>query len=468
MRARHYELLGIKGGEFRGPLAAFARSELGANPKARALLRLSRAMPAGVNLLGLKAEVGPRGDFHARATGLLARGLGRKLADNVNQSVLRKGEPLVTRGNQLIYTLYQPPLPSRPMVKVLASRLHLERTGRPLPATHTMQITTACQCDCIHCSAARHRRSDRPELTTEECKALIRQSQELGVVNIILTGGEPLLRRDLFELISFIDKDEAIAMIFSNGMLLTEENVAKLRDAGLFSLMVSLDTPDSAEHDAMRRAAGCWVRAVAGIQRCLAAGLLCGISTYATPERVRNGKVMEMIELGRSLGVHEVTIFDVVPTGRLMRQDESELLTDQDTQELCALEEEINARPGWPHIITQAHVNGPTGAGCYAGWFQFYSTAYGDVTPCDFTPLTFGNVRDEPLRAIWDRISCHAAYCGRSNHCRMQDHEFRRQWIDRIPNRGPFPHPIAALENGSSEPADEEEAPTRSSVGIRA
>jgi hypothetical protein len=93
-------------------------------------------------------------------------------------------------------------------------------------------------------------------------------------------------------------------------------------------------------------------------------------------------------------------------------------------------------------------------------------TAYGDIT-LDFTPSP-SNVRDEPLRAIWDRISGHAAYCERSNHCRMQDHEFRRQWIDRIPNRGPFPHPIAALENGSSEPADEEELPVGSSVGIRA
>jgi MoaA/NifB/PqqE/SkfB family radical SAM enzyme len=468
MRARHFQLLGIKGGDFRGPLAAFAKSELGTDSRARALLRFSRAIPVGVNLLGLRAEVGARGDFRARATGVFARGLGRKLAENVNQSVLRKGEPLVRRGDQLIYTLYQPPLPSRPMVKVLASRLHLERTGRPLPATHTMQITSACQCDCIHCSAARHRQPGRPELTTEECKALIRQAQDLGVVNIILTGGEPLLRRDIFELISFIDKDEAIAMIFSNGMLLTQENVAKLRDAGLFSLMASLDTPDPEEHDAMRRAPGCWERAVAGIQRCLGAGLLCGISTYATPERVRNGKVMEMVELGRGLGVHEVTIFDVVPTGRLMRQDESILLTEQDKDELCALEQEINARPGWPHVITQAHVNGPTGAGCYAAWFQFYSTAYGDVTPCDFTPLTFGNVREEPLQAIWDRMTTHPAYCGRSNHCRMQDHDFRRQWIDRIPNRGPFPHPVALLDNAPAEPAEEEEAPTGSSVGVRA
>jgi MoaA/NifB/PqqE/SkfB family radical SAM enzyme len=329
-----------------------------------------------------------------------------------------------------------------------------------------MQITPACQCDCIHCSAARHRQSERALLTTDECKTLIRQSQELGVVNIILTGGEPLLRKDVYELLSFINKDEAIAMIFTNGLLLTDENVSRLCDAGLFSLNVSLDAPEAEAHDAMRRAPGCFDRALEGIQRCLAAGLLCGISTYATPERVRTGKVMEMVELGRKLGVHEVTIFDVVPTGRLIREDESSLLTEQDKQYLCELEEDINGRTGWPHVITQAHVNGPTGAGCYAGWFQFYSTSYGDVMPCDFTPLGFGNVREEPLRVIWERLISHASYCERSDHCRMQDKAFRHQWIDRIPAHGPFPYPIAALEAASGEPADEE--PAQSALGIRA
>ena len=368
------------------------------------------------------------------------------MADNVSNAIRRKGEPLLTRNGQQIFTLFQPPIPSAPLMKVLASRLQVERTGRPIPATHTMQITTACQCDCIHCSAVRFKNKERKPLTTGECKDFIRQTQELGVVNIIFTGGEPLLRSDLFELIATVDPREAIAMIFTNGMLLTEENVQKLVDAGLYSLMVSLDSPDADEHNRMRCTEQCWEKAVAGMERCLQAGLLCGISTYATPERVRNGKLVEMIELGRKIGVQEIVVFDVVPTGRLLRHEEKELLADDDKAELCRIEEEINGRKGYPHIVTQAHVNGPSGAGCYASWFQFYSTAYGDVTPCDFTPLTFGNIRDASLQAIWERMTAHAAYCERQDHCRMQDREFRRRFIDRIPARGPFPHPIAQLD----------------------
>ena len=466
----HYPLLTLKKAEFSGPLAGLAAAQFQNDIRARALVALSRLAPGGINLLGLRAQLGPSGEFRSRATGLLARGLGRKVARDMNRAVLRKGEPLLRRGDHLVYTLYQPPLPSAPAMKVLASRLVLAETGRPLPATHTMQITSACQCDCVHCSAARHRRPGQAELTTEECKALIRQSEALGVVNIVFTGGEPMLRRDLYDLISFVDTREAICTMFTNGMLLTDENVKRLRDAGLFSLMVSLDTPDPAEHNRMRRAERCWERATEGLQRCLEAGLLCGLSTYATPERLRNGQVMEMIELARNLRAHEITIFDVVPTGRLLREDESALLTDEDKVALCALEEKINARPGYPHVTTQAHVNGPTGAGCYAAWFQFYTTAYGDLMPCDFTPLSFGSIRLEPLRAIWERMTSHAAYCVQSNHCRMQDRAFRREWIDRIPARGPFPHPVASLQQAGAGAAEvpEDGFPRRSSVGLRA
>ena len=477
MEYKHYQLLTLQNAVLSGPLAGVIPPEMIPHTmSARALLAFSRMMSMEINVLGLRAGFAPSGEFHAEPTGLLAGGLGRKVADNVSTAIKNKGLPLLTRDGQAIYTLFQPPVPSAPIAKVLASRLSLERTGHPLPATHTMQITTACQCDCVHCSAARHRDGIKAILSTDECKSFIRQSVALGVVIVIFTGGEPLLRKDLCELIASVNPDEAVSMIFTNGHLLDKEHVGALKRAGLFSLMVSLDSPDPQEHDRMRGLSGCWQHAVDGIRRSLDAGLLCGISTYATPERLHGGQVREMIELGRRLGVHEITIFDVVPTGRLLRQDESALLSAEDKAELCALERQLNGSDGYPHIITQAHVNGPTGAGCYAAWFQLYSTAYGDVTPCDFTPISFGNVREEPLADIWARMTSHPSYCAHMDHCRMQDQQFRHQWIDRIPAAGPYPFPIAALDaqpeaeelSGIEELLANEFAPRKSSVGIRA
>jgi MoaA/NifB/PqqE/SkfB family radical SAM enzyme len=446
MKKNDYRLLSMTSHGLQGPLAVVVDGQTNQRDlKSRALAALARLKGDNINLLGLDIVLDEHNEIHAEATGLLAKRYGRQVADGVTEAVRKKGRPLLVRDNQLIFTLYQPPIPSGAAVKVLGSRMLMDRTGRPLPATATLQVTTNCQADCAHCSAARHRHLGRPELTTEEMKSLIRQTEELGVVNIVFTGGEPLLRKDLFELISWVGPEEAIVMMFTNGLLLGPENTIRLKDAGLFSLNVSLDSSDPAIHNRLRRVPRCFERALEGIDNTLQAGILCGISTYATPQRLRRGDIMAMIELGRKIGVHEITIFDVVPTGRLLHEEEKSLLSESDKQELCLIEKEINQRADYPHIITQAHVNGPTGAGCYAGWFQFYATAYGDITPCDFTPLRFGNIREDSMQTIWNRLIEHAAYREHCNHCRMQEKEFRRQWIDTIPDAGPFPYPVEQL-----------------------
>jgi MoaA/NifB/PqqE/SkfB family radical SAM enzyme len=476
MKTSHYRLLGLSVAEGRpkltGPLARPLAGEMDKHPflkpvfAAWAGLRRTKE----VELFGLDCGLDEQSGFWAKATGPVGKRMGHQIVDGVCRAVKGKGPPLMERDGQLIFTMYQPPIPAAAAMKVLASRMCHQATGRPYPATATLQVTTACQADCYHCSAARHKRGAQGELTTEEFKAVIRETEALGIVNIVFTGGEPLLRRDIYELVEWVDKDEAIAMMFSNGLLLSEENVEKLKAAGLFSINVSIDSPEAEEHNSLRRVPRCFERAAEGMKRVVEAGMICGLSTYATPERLHNGEVMKLIELARQVGCHEITIFDTVPTGKLLREEEHILLSEEDKAALCRLEEEWNRsrKPGEPHVITQAHVNGPTGAGCYAGWFQFYLTAYGEVTPCDFTPLAFGNVREEPLEAIWDRMLSHEAYASHCDHCRMQDPEFRRKWIDPIPGRGPFPYPVERVGREESL-AEGEPGPERkySSVGIR-
>jgi len=320
----------------------------------------------------------------------------------------------------------------------------------PRPTTCTLQVTYRCQLDCRHCSAARFTAQDREELTTAEWIDVVHQAVDLGVYNIVFTGGEPLLRPDIFELIASVDAERANAVMFSNGLLLTRERVERLRDAGLFSVMVSIDDCRPEVHDEYRRVPGGFAKTCEGIGRALDAGLLVGISTYAGPEDVREGRAEKMIELARDLGVHEITIFDTVPTGKLLPLQQDQLLSEEDKARLVELERTYNAREGYPHVITQAFINGPQGAGCFAGYIQFYMTAYGDVNPCDFTPLTFGNIRDESLESIWERMLGHEAYRRRSDHCRMQDPEFRRRYINDIPDDSLLPWP--AFEELEDQP----------------
>lgn len=471
MHRQHFALLKASGRptQFSGPLARVLSSRLQSSKLLKFFINVaSLGGHREVELLGMDTETSSDGVFSCKASGplgLLASA--RKAVNSVQRAVRNRGKPIIIRDNRLIYTSYQPPVPSNASMKLLGSRLSLELTGHPQPTVCTLQITTRCQANCIHCSAARHKRPGN-ELSTDEWKRVVREAEALGVVSVVFTGGEPLLRPDVFDLIRWVDKNEAVALMFCNGLLLTKENAQKLADAGLWCIHASIDSPDPAAHDEMRRVPGCFDRAIEGLARCKDAGILTGISTYATPERLHNGQVVEMIELAKRLGVDEITIFDVVPTGRLLTQDRKYLLTDEDKAELCRLEEKYNEGHSLPHVITQAHVNGPTGVGCYAGWCQFYVTAFGDVTPCDFTPISFGNVRETSVETIWNRMTRHPAYCSHMNHCRMQDPKFRERYVDRIPLTGPFPYPANELDNLKDNRHDEEMIEAEySSLGIK-
>jgi len=281
-------------------------------------------------------------------------------------------------------------------------------------------------------------RRDKPELATDQFNKAIDQAITLGVVNVTLSGGEPLMRPDIYEICAHVNPEKACCVMFTNGELLSEENVDRLAGANVYSVMVSLDSPVPAEHDELRGRPGMFEKAVAGIRRLLETDILVGISTYATHENLADGRLEQMMELGRELGVHEVTIFDAVPTGKYLRKTDC-MLTPQEREHIRQLTIRWRKDSRYPGVISMAWVNSPQGSGCFAANEQFYMTASGDIGPCDFTPFTFGNIIEEPLSVIWRRMISHPAYSKPHGTCRMQDPAFRRQYIDPIPEEASIP-----------------------------
>lgn len=368
---------------------------------------------------------------------------------------------LAAKDGYLVYTLYYPPLPSKPYAKMLKTVARTILTRKFVPRAVTVAVTYACQCRCRHCSAGVYtdtaRALRRKELSTDELKRLIDDCIRLGAVNITFTGGEPLLHPHIYELIGYVNKEEAVTQLFTNGLLLTKENVRKLKEAGLYSLEVSLDTPSPEEHDDFRGVEGVFKSAIQGIEYALEEGLLVGISTYATREGIKDGKIEKLFDLARELGVHEVSVFDPVPTGRLLKTEDV-LLTDEERLELIKIQRRYNLMEGPPRISTQSFQCSPIAfhaLGCFSGTNQAYVTAFGDVTPCDFTPLSFGNVRDEPFEAIWRRIRKHPAYSNRTMRCKMQNVLFREKYINRIPEEANLPFPIGSIQDEDSEQRNE-------------
>jgi MoaA/NifB/PqqE/SkfB family radical SAM enzyme len=343
---------------------------------------------------------------------------------------------------------FAPPVGSRPQLRALKNLVKTHVLGRAFPLAMTFAVTYRCQCSCRHCSASHRLREGDRELTTEEAKRLIDESLDLGISIIAFTGGEPLMRSDICDLIAHVDQRKAMPILFTNGMLLTDENVDRLADAGLYTLFVSIDSDTAQEHDRLRGVPGLFDKAVRGLKKMREKGVFVAISSYASRSGTERGMYRRMYELAQALGVHNLILFDNVPTGRLLK-DTSEMLTGEQREEILAYSLDIFRNSTIPPLSSQAWQNSLesylSGIGCLAANIQYHATAYGEITPCDFTPLSFGNIREEPLRAIWKKMVVHPAFRKRVQFCRMQNHAFRRCYVDPIPDNAKLPYPISNL-----------------------
>lgn len=354
------------------------------------------------------------------------------------------GKPLVElEDGSKAFSLLTPPLGSlaaRRRVKLIMENMLRANAAAPTaaefataartPHVITIAVTYNCQCNCRHCSASDYQEKTRREgsaLRLDELKSAVDQTLALGTTCVVLTGGEPLLYEHIYELIAAVDKSRSVCTLFTNGEFLRENSVERLKKGGVFGVFVSLDDSDAGRHDANRQRPGLAEKAYRGLKLCQQANILTGVSTYATKEKIESGELDAMMDLARDLGVLEVFLFDVIPTGRLAAQHEC-MLSEADARYIVDFRAKYTALPEYPRIIHQTMFSSiayPCVAeGCPAAMVQIHLRANGDVCPCDFTPYSFGNIRQQPLREIWESMSAHSLYAKPSARCRLSQEAF--------------------------------------------
>ena len=348
------------------------------------------------------------------------------------------------KDGMLWHNLYNPPQPSKAGMRALMRKMMELMFKSIYPATANLAVTLRCQAKCVHCSADTFIDRTKTELSTAEVKSVIDQALDLGCNIVIFTGGDPLVRPDLPELINYVDKDRANVMIFTNGWGLTEQTVKELADAGLCTMNVSIDHVDPAVHNQLRGVPGLYERAFEGAARARQAGILTGISTYATGEKANDGSLERLLQVGQESGFHEVTVFDCIPSGKFLKHTEL-VLKPADRRKVVELCARYNAMKHPMGVICQSFINSPDGVGCFGAFSQFYMTAYGEINPCDFNPISFGNVRDKSLQQIWTEMRNHPHFSKRHMTCRMQTPSYRRKFIDVLPDDFRLPFPIEEI-----------------------
>ncbi len=257
----------------------------------------------------------------------------------------------------------------------------------------TIAPTFRCQCQCVHCYAFKRCEDARDELTTAQVKRVLDEARELGVLQVAFSGGEPLLRRDIVELVAYAHDLGLLTRLRTNGLLLSSDRASQLKQAGLTMCGVSIDDAEPAVHDHLRGLPGLHAKAIEGMHYLTDAGVLCEVLTYASRRNVPDG-LKRIIAFAMERGAASVFVFFPAATGR-WRGASDQVLSDEQKKQVWDLQD-----LGRVHV----ELSGPQRTCCVFEKSLLYVSAYGDVTPCPFVPYVMGHLRTHSLSEIWQRF----------------------------------------------------------------
>jgi radical SAM protein with 4Fe4S-binding SPASM domain len=353
-----------------------------------------------------------------------------RLAERIVGYTLQKGSQLFGVNNDDIKKGLAEPVFKRGIMNVLNGIARYGVTKPQIvnaPFLVVWDFTHMCNLQCKHCYQDAQRALP-DELDTSEAKQLIRDLADAGVVVIAFSGGEPLMRKDFFEIAAYTNQHDLYVALASNGTMITPEVAKKLCDAGVEYVEISIDGKDAAHHDVIRGIDGAFERSVAGIRNCVENGIYTCIATTVTQDNY--DQVPEIYRLAQDLGVALLICFNFIPTGRgeemadkdispCQREDLLRFIMTKDKDgamppilstapqfaRVAIQEEGVGIPVG--HFYLGAELSGRTRmladfiGGCGAGRIYCSIEPQGDIQPCVFMPIKVGNIRQQQFLEIW-------------------------------------------------------------------
>ncbi len=295
-----------------------------------------------------------------------------------------------------------------------------EHRIRP-PRLIAWELTNACNLACIHCRANAIKEPLPDELTTSEAKDFVNELVEYKPI-VILTGGEPLLRSDVYEIARYATSRGLRVVLATNGTLLTPEIVRKLKSAGIQRVSVSIDGSNAETHDTFRGESGAFDAALRGINILKNEGMNFQINTTITKRNI--DEIPRIYELALELNASALHIFLLVPTGRGEEIVDDEIPPEEyervlnwfyDKSKDKRIQLKATCAPHYFRIMRQrAKAEGITitkethgfeamTKGCLGGSAFCFVSSKGDVYPCGYLPALAGNIRKQSFKTIWEK-----------------------------------------------------------------
>ncbi|RMI20270.1 MAG: radical SAM protein, partial [Calditrichaeota bacterium] len=274
------------------------------------------------------------------------------------------------------------------------------------PSLISWNLTRQCNLRCPHCYMEGGRKAEN-ELTTEECLALIDELKALGTEMLILTGGEPLLRKDIYDIARRASEAGMWVVMGTNGVLVNERVARKMVECGIKGVGISIDSIDPGRHNRFRGGPNSWEHSVRALKICREQGLQVLVQTTVMEENYE--EIPRLIEFAREMGAWSFNLYFIVRTGR--GRELHELSPERTEAMLTHLAEvQDTYRPMLvrakcaPQFKQIAHALGKPGlesGGCMAGTAYARITPTGEVTPCPYMTVVAGDLRKQSFTDIW-------------------------------------------------------------------
>lgn len=270
------------------------------------------------------------------------------------------------------------------------------------------ETTRACNLGCPHCRASAESTRSSDELTTAEAKNFIKEAASFSKPIFVFSGGEPLLREDIYELIDYARISGLKPALATNASMIDEKVSLKLKESGLSLAAVSVYGATGAFHDSFCGRRKAFDETLRGIENLKKEGLRFQINTTITKKNLSD--IGNMAQFALNIGAVSFHVFFLVPTGRgrLIAQDEISAEEYEkafnnlfELQMNFPLPIKVTCAPHYYRILHTRSKEANIGKGCLAGQSVCFISHKGEVFGCGYLPVSAGNLRKDNFKKIW-------------------------------------------------------------------
>ncbi len=284
------------------------------------------------------------------------------------------------------------------------------------------ELTKRCNLKCIHCRAEALDKDFEAELDTNNVKQIIDDISSFAKPILVLTGGEPLFRKDIFTIAEYAGGKGLRTALATNATLIDRDVALRIKSAGIQRVSISIDGKDADSHDRFRGIPGCFNKAINGAEHLKETGIEFQFNTTITKRNI--GELEDIIRLAEKMNAKALHIFMLVPVGCGVNIAGTEMLPKEEYEKALTwlyermkktvMEFKATCAPPYYRIIRQkakqegrnvsAETDGMSAMtrGCLAGSGVCFISHTGNMQPCGYLPVMAGNVTEKSFREIWE------------------------------------------------------------------